>query len=176
MTLHGIQWDYTATKQNFHTAWLYNKQSCDFKALNFKPLYKLSAHLMQNASPDLLGCKITYIITILVVLLYIHEYGNRVQDAPLCEFCRTICIADMSELTYILSRVRTLDLKEKLEVTLNGDQLKQMSFRSKSMYVLNATWHSVQVWEVCETGGQVVLLKTQSTVISLQALHLDVDK
>lgn len=58
-----------------------------------------------------------YIITISIVLLYIHEYGNRVQDVPLCEFCRTIRIADMSEPTYSLSRVRTLDLKEKLEVT-----------------------------------------------------------
>lgn len=56
-----------------------------------------------------------YIITILIVLLYIHEYGNRVQDAPLCEFCRTtIHITDTSEPTYILSRVRTPDINEKL--------------------------------------------------------------
>lgn len=154
MTLHGLQWDYTATKYNFHTALLYNKQPCDFKALNFKPFYKVSAHLMQNASPDLLGCKIMYIISILVVLLYIHEYGNRFQDVPLHGFYRrTIHTAHMSELTYILYGVRTLDLQKKLEVALNGDQLKQMSCLLKSMYVLNATWNLAWVWEVCGIGG-----------------------
>lgn len=87
---------------------------------------------MQNASLDLLGCKIMYIIPILIVLLYIREYGNRVQNAPLCEFCRrTFHIADTFDPTYILSRVRMPDLKERLEVTLNGDRLKQMSFRTK---------------------------------------------
>jgi len=44
-----------------------------------------------------------YIITILVVLLYVHEYGNRAWDAPLCEFCRRIThIADTSKPTYII--------------------------------------------------------------------------
>lgn len=95
---------------------------------------------MQNAAPDLLGCKVMHIITVLIALLYTHKYENRVQDAPLCKFCRgTTRVADISKPIYILSSVRTLDVKEKLEVTLNGDHLKQMSFRPKSMCVLNAT-------------------------------------
>lgn len=36
-------------------------------------------------------------------------------------------------LIHISSRVRTLDLKEKPEATLNMEQLKQMTSRSKSM-------------------------------------------
>jgi len=61
-------------------------------------------------------------------------------------------------------------------MTLNGEQLKQMSFRSKTIYVLKADWNSARIGEVCEAGGQGVLLRKQSTAVPLRMLHLYVSK
>lgn len=50
-----------------------------------------------------------------------------------CEFCgRIIPTAAASEATHIPFRVKTLDLQEKPEVTLNKDQINQATSRSKS--------------------------------------------
>lgn len=101
----------------------------------------------------LLPCKILYTITILTVLL--HWVWHRVQDSPFWEFWgRTVHTA-----THIPSRIRTLDLNEKPEGTLDKDQLKQMTSRSKSMCSMPLETQ-LDFWEVWETGKQMVLLKT----------------
>lgn len=115
-----------ASKQIFHPGCLCNKQFCHFKSLNFSLLIKLLA----------INTKYFHGFITMQNPVHNHHFNSAVilSVAQSSGFSllgilgRTVHTA-----AHIPSRIRTLDLNEKPEGTLNKDQLKQMTSRSKSM-------------------------------------------